>query len=377
MGRQKKQVTKNILYRGEKISVYMRPTTQGTKRLYLDMRTGSKRYYDFKSLKGLELTGDAAHDADVLALVKQIIAIKQMETVANKAGVVEPHKARQSFLDYFDSYANKQKTTATRALYGVTLKHLREFVGKGGLTFGDVDEKFILGFQEHLRERVSANSAIAYLSKLNTVLRVVQKAKYIATNPMQSIADKDKITSTNKLPTHLTLSELERLAQTPCTKPEVAQMFLFSCATGLRFSDVQALRWGNVQDGIITIKQQKTGKDNDIPLSESAMALMGAKPPKAMPFDTVFTPISKQLCWVTIKQWVEDAGIQKRISFHTSRHTFAVLGLQSGTALKTLSSLMGHSSIAMTERYAKVVDESKRIAIDNMPIISFQKKKAI
>lgn len=370
MGRAKKQVTKNILFKGEKISVYMRPTKQGTKRLYLDMRNGTKRYYDFRALKGLELTGDAVHDADVLALVKQIIAIKQMETVANKSGVVAPHKAKQSFLDYFDSYTQKLKPGATQMLYETTLKHLVGFVGKGGLSFGDVDEKFILGFQDYLQERVSANSAIAYLSKLNTVLTEAQKAKNILHNPMKSIAKKDKIDSTSKEPVHLTLAELERLAQTPCTKPEVARMFLFSCMTGLRFSDVQALRWENISGNVITIKQQKTDKDNDIPLSDTALELMGTKPTAAKLSDTVFTPISKQLCWLTIKQWIADAGIQKKVSFHTSRHTFAILGLQSGTALKTISALMGHSSIAMTERYARVIDESKRIAIDAMPSIS-------
>ncbi len=377
MGRQKKQVTKNILYKGEKISVYMRPTTQGTKRLYLDMRTGSKRYYDFKSLKGLELTGDAAHDADVLTLVKQIIAIKQMENVANKAGVVAPHKAKQSFIDYFDGYAQKLKHGATQALYMTTLKHLVGFVGKGGISFGDVDEKFILGFQDYLQGRVSANSAIAYLSKLNTVLTEAQKAKNILHNPMKSIAKKDKIDSTSKEPVHLTLAELERLAQTPCTKPDVARMFLFSCMTGLRFSDVQALRWENIKGDVITIKLQKTGKDNIVPLSKTALQLMDTKPKAAKLSDTVFPAISKQLCWLAIKQWIKDAGIQKKVSFHTSRHTFAVLGLQSGTALKTISSLMGHSSIAMTERYAKVVDSSKRIAIDKMPRIALhQRKKA-
>lgn len=378
MGRAKKQVTKNILLRGEKISVYMRPTKQGTKRLYFDIRTNSKRYYDFKSLRGLEITGDAAHDADVLALVKQIIAIKQMETVANKAGVVAPHKAKKSFLDYFESYAQKLKHGATRALYITTLKHLVGFVGKGGLSFGDVDEKFILDFQDYLQERVSANSCITYLSKLNTVLTEAQKAKNIPHNPMKSIAKKDKIESTSKKPVHLTLAELERLAQTPCTKPEVARMFLFSCMTGLRFSDVQALRWENINGNVLTIKQQKTDKDNDIPLSGTALELMGTKPSAAKLSANVFAPISKQLCWLTIKQWIADAGIQKKVSFHSSRHTFAVLGLQSGTALPTISALMGHSSIAMTERYAKVVDESKRIAIDKMPSISLAttRKKA-
>lgn len=69
-----------------------------------------------------------------------------------------------------------------------------------------------------------------------------------------------------------------------------------------------------------------------------------------------------------IDKWVKDAGIIKKITFHNFRHTFATLQLYNGTDIYTVSKMLGHKNLATTQIYAKVVDESKRIAADKIKL---------
>ncbi len=68
-----------------------------------------------------------------------------------------------------------------------------------------------------------------------------------------------------------------------------------------------------------------------------------------------------------LKQWCKDAGIDKRVSFHTARHTFATLALTQGVDLYTVSKLLGHKTIQATQIYAKIVDEKKKAAMELLP----------
>jgi len=75
-----------------------------------------------------------------------------------------------------------------------------------------------------------------------------------------------------------------------------------------------------------------------------------------------------------LKHWALDAGIRKKVTFHIARHTFATLQLSNGTDLYTVCKLLGHSKVATTQIYAKIIDETKRKAVDSFPAIniSFQ-----
>ena len=70
-------------------------------------------------------------------------------------------------------------------------------------------------------------------------------------------------------------------------------------------------------------------------------------------------------------KWVKRAGIKKKISWHCARHSFAVNVLNRGANIKTVSSLLGHTSLKMTERYLHVVDSLKQDAIDSLGEIKF------
>ena len=83
--------------------------------------------------------------------------------------------------------------------------------------------------------------------------------------------------------------------------------------------------------------------------------------------ETVFILPSHQYCNLILKSWAEQAGVNKKLAFHTSRHTFAVLSLDSGIDIYTTSKLLGHKSLATTQVYATVTNKAKRRAVDSLP----------
>jgi integrase len=135
--------------------------------------------------------------------------------------------------------------------------------------------------------------------------------------------------------------------------------FLLSCYTGLRKGDVSRLSREHIVDDTLVIMPNKTrrkGKIIRIPLSDRAKRLL------SLQIDSIFKRGLKQSSsrlTDEIKEILKKLSIHKHITFHGSRHTFAVNGLVIGIPLKVISDLLGHSSVAVTEIYAKVVDELK------------------
>ena len=180
-----------------------------------------------------------------------------------------------------------------------------------------------------------------------------------------------------KLPIHLALEEIRKLSNTSCANDQVKSAFLFSCFTGLRYSDVDALTWDNIRDGYIEFSQKKTGDAERLPLSDEARRILkrqeAAKPSpnlhRTFPENAVFFMPKQSVVDKQLKKWAKDAGITKTISFHKSRHTFATLALSSGVDLYTTSKLLGHRNIQTTQIYAKVVDEKKKQAVAMLPTL--------
>ena len=157
---------------------------------------------------------------------------------------------------------------------------------------------------------------------------------------------------------------------------------LFSALTGLRFSDIQKMTWGeleyiNGQGYFLNFNQKKTNSVEVLPISEQAYSFTGGtENPKDMPQDN---PVFEGLKYSAyhnkhLFQWIGAAGITKNITFHCFRHTFAVLQLMprpdgsQGTDIYTVSKMLGHKDLKTTQVYAKIVDEAKRTAADKIKL---------
>ena len=169
---------------------------------------------------------------------------------------------------------------------------------------------------------------------------------------------------------YLTIEELRKLIDTPCSKPVVKQAFLFTCFSGLRYSDVSKLKWGDIQTdndgkGIIRYKQQKKKKYENLQIADEALKQLPERNGKTDD-DTIFALSQNGLTNEILAGWVLAAGIKKRVTFHVARHTNATLLLSLGVPIETVSKQLGHSDIKTTQIYAKVIDKNKREAVSRL-----------
>jgi integrase len=335
--------------------------------LYLDVYQGGQRQYEFLKLY---LTKDKAQNKDTLKLANSIRAMREVEAQHAEHGLVPAFKKRLNFVDYCERLG-ASKRVGEKA-WPCALNHLRVFTG-GALTFANVNEEWLEDFKVYLLSKVSANTAASYYSKIKAALTQAQKAKIIVRNPADFVGPIKK-TDVDRI--FLTLEDIEKLMATDCRDSEVRRAFLFCCFAGIRLSDTERLQWRHVQGDTLQFRQTKTQGFEYLPLSDTARDLLRAglgDTVRPLPATKVFALRSRSTTRTTIKAWMTSAGIDKEVSFHTSRHTFATLGLTSGVDLFTVSKLLGHKNLQSTQVYAKIIDQKKLDAVAMLPKLKVSK----
>ncbi len=344
-----------------KISIRRKKLSNGNYSLYLDYYLRGERQYEFLELR---LISDKESDRETLQIAENIRAKRLIEWQRKQHAFKPPTKLRENFVAYFENIVNEKP--ADRSSWQCTLKKVKTFTG-GRLSFLEIDEDWLRRFQKFLLSEVSAITAWHYYSNVKQALNRALREKILPEDPSQNIPSIKKPDIKRE---YLTLGEIKKLIKARCPNLNVRVAFLFSCFTGLRYSDIRNLKWLNINDGVIEFRQQKTKDLQYLPLSQSAKNILDSKKGENhKKDDIVFNLPSKHAVWKNIKIWVENAGINKRVSFHTGRHTFATLSLTSGIDLYTVSKLLGHKNINTTQVYAKIIDEKRKEAIDKLPVI--------
>lgn len=331
--------------------------------LYLDIYLNGARSYEFLKLY---LTKDRTHNKEVLKLAESIRAKRELEINTQDHGFVPSFKKRIRVVDYFETITQKKDADKGSAYFS-TLAHLRRW-GKGDISMAAVNENWIENFEEYLKPLVCENTILTYFNTLKAIFNIAVREKLIGVNPF-TFYKKMKKPDVEK--SFLSIEDLKSLAKTECDRPEIKRAFLFSCYTGLRLSDVQKLNWGNVQGDKLDFRQKKTKGFEYLPLNTTAQNLIYKDGNKIlrMPEEKVFNIPSQQTITLALKRWTETAGLKKKVTFHTARHTFATVALTQGVDLYTVSKLLGHTDIKNTQIYAKIVDVKKRQAVDMLPKI--------
>jgi integrase len=205
-----------------------------------------------------------------------------------------------------------------------------------------------------------------YLQKILCGVREAVKDGLIADDITANVR---KINGVESQREYLTFEELERLFKTDCVLPVLKSAALFSALTGLRWSDIMRLTWGQIQFSektgcVLRFTQQKTKRIETLPIPVKAVALLGEKQPLN---NLIFNDLAYSTYTnVKLRDWLLNAGIHKQITFHCFRHTFATLQLTYGTDIYTVSKLLGHKDLKTTQLYAKVVDKKKTDAASLM-----------
>ncbi|WP_313029245.1 site-specific integrase [Soonwooa sp.] len=291
-------------------------------------------------------------------------------------------KRQENFVDYFKSLIkrrHKNSSASIRVNWKRAIDFLISYQGSE-ISFSKIDIKFCEDFKNFLLNApsggnkkgiLSQNSASTYFS----VFKAALKQAFIDGYFTLDISAKIKgIPNEESRREYLTIDELNTLVVTPCENDVLKRAALFSALTGLRHSDIQKLKWNEISiennQPRISFTQKKTKGVEYMPISQQALEICGT--PKS-PNDLVFENLTNP-AWINrpLKNWVEKAGIQKNITFHCFRHTFATLQLSNGTDIYTVSKMLGHTNVKTTQVYAKVIDEKKNKAAEAIKLESLK-----
>lgn len=327
--------------------------------LWLDVHEGGVRRKEFL---GLYLTGHRESDRENILLAEQLKSRRIRQATLKRAGLTEiEFRPEDDFMTFYRHLASSRGNA-----WKNVLAHLDTYLNHS-IRFGDISEKWIDGFKQFLsRKGLAQNSIATYLDVLKTSLNIAVKQKIIPVNPFV-YADPIRRHRTQR--EFLTEKELVILFNTKCQHAEVRKAFLFACLTGLRISDLRALTWKCIRSTEVRFTQKKTGDVTAVPLAPQALDLLGDRD-KTKPNGLVFAfPSRDDVFNDRLLRWVKDAGIEKHITSHSARHTFATLLITMGNDLYAVQHLLGHRDIKVTQVYAKLVDERKVRAIMSLPLI--------
>lgn len=375
-----------------KVKLREKKISNGMKSLYLDFypaiphhKTGKPTRREFLNLYIVEMPKnplDKKHNIEIIKIGESIR--QKRENLLNKPEIYNEFEKEQlkikelgehCFVEYFRRLANK-RNGSNYDNWQSTLKYLVSFTN-GSIKFSELNQKTFEDFKDYLlnsksnrspKSNLSQNSAASYFNKIKAtlkqafidgVLQIDLNAKIKPIKPKETRRE------------FLTEEELNKLYKTPFKNELLKRASFFSALTGIRFSDIKKMTWGELvyieeQGNFIRFTQQKTGSIEEYPINEQAVSFLGTRGESNEPIfkGLIYSAYNNKL----LKQWVKEAGINKEITFHCFRHSFATIQLFKGTDYFTISKMLGHKDLKTTQIYTKVVDESKRKASNKIKL---------
>ena len=286
-----------------------------------------------------------------------------------------------NFLDYFQAYINSYTKKDIRMMQ-IALSRFKDFLKekypmnecsiKPELITKEMMEQFVA----YLQSRSVGEGAKSIYQRFKKVIRYAIEHDVMLKDPCKDVTC--KVDSQMLRKDVLSLEEIQKLmaCHYDNENPTIRRTFIFCLYCGLRFCDVKDLTYRNVDyaNRLLKFEQSKTKGHSAssgvvIPLNDGLLSIIGEAP--ADKNCLIFDLPTYESCCKSVKRWVKRAGIDKHISWHCARHSFAVNILNNGANIKTVASLLGHSGLKHTEKYTRAVDKLKEEAINSLPELKF------
>lgn len=274
---------------------------------------------------------------------------------------------------YVNSYTKTDKNKIRRAheCFVDFLKSRNDYMRFADKLNPDkITKEMMLGFTVYLQNNFNGETPHTLYARFKKVILAAVEKDVIRKNPCHGVSikiDKNKLTKDV-----LSIEEIQRLIATPVARenPNIRRAFIFCLYCGLRWCDVKDLTYANVDyaNRILKFEQSKTKGHSSasgvvIPLNDGLLGIIGKGERNAL----IFPLPSHTMCLKALRRWTKRAGIEKHITWHCARHSFATNILSNGANIKTVASLLGHSDLRHTEKYVRVVDSLKEAAINSLP----------
>lgn len=258
------------------------------------------------------------------------------------------------------------KSKATYQKYEVTRKHLANFIREkysiSDISLKEINHMFISDFEVYLLTTAgcNANTTAKFMQFFKRIIIIAKNNGWVHADPFANY--KIRIGKVDR--GYLTQEEIETIMQKTFVSKRLEQVrdiFLFSCFTGLAYIDVKNLREKHIRtsfDGNLWVmtKRQKTDVNSNIPLLDVPKQIL-EKYQGTLPNEAVLPVLSNQKMNAYLKEIGDVCGIEKNLTFHLARHTFATsVTLAKGVPIETVSKMLGHTNIKTTQIYARITD---------------------
>lgn len=373
--------------------------SNGRESLFLDYYFGYHMVYDEKLAKQIvrkdrkreylslylchvpRTTSDRQLNKETLALAKKIRFERGQELLENRKGYRLKKNRDINFLDYFQNYINNYTKKDIR-MVEVALRRFTDFLNETEayknytrkIKPEQITHDMMVAFTEYLQTKSIGAGAKSIYSRFKKVVKYAIEHDVINRDPCSGIVIKVDEQLLKK--DVLSSDEIQQLIATHYENenPTIRRAFVFCLYCGLRYCDVKDLTFANVDfsNKLLKFEQHKTkGHSTNsgvvIPLNDGILKLIGKSDTNDNRDVRIFPLPSYDVCLKTLKKWVKCAGINKHISWHCARHSFAVNILNKGANIKTVASLLGHSGLRHTEKYTRAIDSLKEAAINSLP----------
>lgn len=288
-------------------------------------------------------------------------------------------KAKEGdFFDYFQKYIDSYKKGDKRNMK-LAYKRFKSFLNETDeyrhystqIKPSQLTKDMMISFTEYLQSTSKGEGGHTIYARFKKFIKYAVEHDIMMKNPCEGV--KIKIDPNTLKKDVLSVEEIEQLISThyPRESGVIRRAFIFCLFTGIRFCDVKDLTFDNIDysNMVLRFEQNKTkghsrASEVVIPLNEQLLALIGK--PEADLNKKIFELPSHTMCLKALRHWVKRAGIDKHITWHCARHSFATNLLYNDFDIATTASLLGHSGLKCVEKYVRAVDNKKRAAIDSL-----------
>ncbi len=296
---------------------------------------------------------------------------------------VTPEKIKNEFLGISENYETLlslfekhnsdvkaligiSKSAATYQKYEVTRKHLESFIQykyrRPDKALKEINPMFISDFEVYLKTigKCSSNTTAKFMQFFKRIILMARNNGMITGDPFANY--KIRLQKVDR--GYLTEDEIKKILELKLVSERldhVRDIFIFSCFCGLAYIDVAGLRQENIRksfDGNMWImtKRVKTGVDVNVPLLDIPKMILD-KYKDRLPNGKILPIISNQKLNSYLKEIADLSGINKNLTFHLARHTFATTTtLGKGVPIETVSKMLGHTNIDTTQIYARITN---------------------
>ena len=363
------------------VPLYCRITIDGKEARFGIKKDVQPKLWDVNNGRAIGRTSEATEINELLESIKSAIH-KVYQEMLDKDNNVTAEKVKNGYLgfdtkhhtllEFFDEHNKERKMLVginvkkeTVKKYRITRQHLADYLKKwrnlSDISLKEINLNFVSDFELYLltERKCAINSVASYMRLFKYVMGLAVKKKLIFDNPFSDFKIQLKKTDRG----FLTRKEVEIILNQEFSEKcleKVRDVFVFCCFSGISHIDAMNLTHNEIQtsfDGKLWIinKRHKTDIGYKVPLLEIPKRILD-KYKGTLPNNLVLPVKSTQYTNRCLRQIGKICNINKYLTFHMSRHTFATMTLSNGVSIESVSKMLGHTNIATTQIYARITD---------------------